>query len=388
MKQFSEIPYWITVAHLPKWRTERVNKLIIKIVHDNQMNLETFFNLSVNDWKNKFDLSENEIDNLQQAIKELPNTSFLAEDILSQGFEVIPINSPDYSKTLKQNLKTTYSPPVLYVKGNKQVMHENSIAIVGSRNADDVSLQFTDNIAKLASQQFKVVVSGFAKGVDKQALESAIAYKGQSIIVLPQGILTFGSGIKKYYRQIIDGDVLVVSTFHPKAPWSVGLAMARNPVIYGFAKEVFVAQSDNKGGTYAGVVDGLKKGRKIYVRFPNQNETNANLDLISQGAIPVDFNGAIVEKEAEKMIEKQKEEIIKTESIENKILTLLSNGTFTSKEIIEKAKIDWSSRKVSDFLKSHKDIEMLDKKPLRFRIKFIQPIKQQSLFQDKKLISI
>ncbi len=57
-------------------------------------------------------------------------------------------------------------------------------------------ITFTDNIAKLASKNFKVVVSGFAKGVDKQALDSAINYKGQSIIVFPQGIMTFGSGFK------------------------------------------------------------------------------------------------------------------------------------------------------------------------------------------------
>ena len=147
-------------------------------------------------------------------------------------------------------------------------MTEKSIAIVGSRNASDVSLQFTDNIAKLASKEYKVVVSGFAKGVDKQALDSAINYKGQSIIVLPQGIMTFGSGFKTYYKQIVDGDVLVLSIFFPKAPWKAELAMARNPIIYGLADEIYVAESSEKGGTWSGVIDGLRKKRKIYVRKP------------------------------------------------------------------------------------------------------------------------
>jgi DNA processing protein len=140
-----------------------------------------------------------------------------------------------------------------------------------------------------------VVVSGFAKGVDKQALDSALKYKGQSIIVLPQGIMTFGAGFKTYYRQIVDGDLLVLSTFHPKAPWKVELAMARNPIIYGLAREVYVAESNEKGGTWYGVVDGLKKGRKIYVRKPEENEKNANEKLIGMGAIPVDFTGKALE---------------------------------------------------------------------------------------------
>ena len=59
----------------------------------------------------------------------------------------------------------------------------------------------------------KVVVSGFAKGVDRQALDSAVNANGKSIIVLPQGIMTFGSGFKQYLKYIIQGKVLVMSAF-------------------------------------------------------------------------------------------------------------------------------------------------------------------------------
>ncbi len=146
--------------------------------------------------------------------------------------------------------------------------------------------------AQVRSKNFKVVVSGFAKGVDKQALDSAIKYKGQSIIVLPQGITTFQSGFKTYYKQIVGGDVLVLSTFPPKSVWSTGLAMARNPIIYGLSDEIYVAESSEKGGTWSGVIDGLRKGRKIYVRKPELNEKNANLLLIQKGALAVDHDGA------------------------------------------------------------------------------------------------
>ncbi len=75
------------------------------------------------------------------------------------------------------------------------------------------------HIARKCVREFKAVVSGFAKGVDKQALDSAIEAHGKSIIVLPQGILTFHSGFKKYYERIVNGDLLVLSTFFPKAGW-------------------------------------------------------------------------------------------------------------------------------------------------------------------------
>ncbi|MBI4548686.1 MAG: DNA-protecting protein DprA [Ignavibacteriae bacterium] len=287
----SEAPYWIALTQIPRWGNAKINTLLTTLFQQAKISVEDFFGLSEKEWRKKYKLSPTDCMNLQAAKNELPNYSFLLEDLLSQGFEIIPISSPEYSTTLKENLKSIHAPPLLYIKGNKKILQEDSVAIVGSRDASEIALQFTDNIARLASQQYKVVVSGFAKGVDKQALDSSLKYKGHSIIVLPQGVMTFGSGIKKYYTQIVEGDILVLSTFFPKAPWSAQLAMARNPIIYGLAKEIYVVESQSKGGTWAGVIDGLRKGRTVYVRNPEQGETNANKVLIEKGAIAVDFDG-------------------------------------------------------------------------------------------------
>jgi predicted Rossmann fold nucleotide-binding protein DprA/Smf involved in DNA uptake len=300
-----EMAYWMALEH--EWRcsnalghgkADKMN-LIIQFYHDKKLSIVDFFQISEIEWKSDFSLIDAQIAELQKVKSAVPNYAFLAENLHNNGIEVVPVISQDYSKTLKENLKKS-APVVLYIKGNKQIMQENTIAIVGSRDASDKSLAFTDNIAKRASKEYRVVVSGFAKGVDKQALDSAIACKGQSIIVLPQGILTFETGFKTYYKQIIDGDVLVLSIFHPNATWGKELAMARNPIIYGLAKEIYVAESkpstnrqgkETKGGTYAGVMDGLKKGRKIFVRKTDHSEKNDNNYLIQNGAVAVDFDG-------------------------------------------------------------------------------------------------
>lgn len=291
----NEAAYWIALAHLPNWGYAKTNNLIIKFYHENRLSPEDFFQLTGNEWKDAYGLEQQDVDDLVKAKSSLPNEAFLAEALINEGYEVIPITSPEYSKTLKENLKVAQAPVVLYAKGNLQLLREKSVAIVGARNASGISLEFTDNIARMASAEYKVVVSGFAKGVDQQALESALKYKGQSIIVLPQGITTFGSGFKKYYRQVVDGDVLVVSTFHPRAPWRVELAMARNPIIYGLANQIYVAESSEKGGTWSGVIDGLRRKREIYVRKPDSSEQNANDLLIEKGAIPVDFSGQVIQ---------------------------------------------------------------------------------------------
>ena len=375
-----EIPYWIALSMLPRWKRARINELIVKFHHDNKTSIEDFFQLDENSWRTIYGLNAVEITDLKSAKSELGSYAFLAEDLLNQGFEVIPITSQEYSPTLKANLKATYSPPVLYVKGNKQLMIESSLAIVGSRDASEIALQFTDNIAKLASKEYKVIVSGFAKGVDKQALDSAIKYKGQSIIVLPQGILTFSSGFKNYYRQIVEGDVLVLSIFFPKTPWKVELAMARNPIIYGLAKEIYVAESSEKGGTWSGVVDGLRRNRIIYVRNPEQEEKNANNLLIQKGAIPVDFDGKEASR-AYQSLSEEKSSLVNepAESVEIKIGRIFNGTPLTAAEILKRSNLDWTVRKLSDFLKRSDKFEVIKKRPLKFKPKGQQSIAQTTL---------
>ena len=259
--------------------------------------------------------------------------------MLSQGYELIPFNSSDYPRILKDNLKLKFAPPLIYIKGNKSLLHNDTIAIVGSRKADSISLEFTKNIAINATKKYQCVVSGGAKGVDQTALDESIKANGHSILVLPQGILTASSLIKKYYKHIIEGNLLVLSTFFPKAPWSTGLAMGRNKYIYGLSKEIYVAQSDSKGGTWSGVLEGLKLGREIYVRNPNKDEKNANDLLILKGGKAVDINGNLLE-------------IDKTDEIplDEKIKNLTKGMTLTAKQIKEKINYDIDTRKFSLYL--------------------------------------
>ena len=334
--------YWIAFAHLPKWRYSRLNELLNKIYNENNLTLEDFFSLSEKERTEQFELIEKEAEDILKSKKELPNHAFLAENLSNQGFELTTVLSPDYSQTLIRNYKQGYSPVLFYVKGNKKILKEKSVAIVGSRNANEISIKFTDNIAKKASKEYKVVVSGFAKGVDKQALDSAIKFKGQSIIVLPQGVLTFGSGYKEYYKQIVDGNVLVLSAYHPKTPWRAELAMARNSLIYGLADEIYVAESGETGGTWSGVIDGLRRGRKIFVRQPESNENNANELLIQKGAFAVDMNGNEIKSLYEKIKSTEELPLIKDSlvNLDEKIKLHLNGKSLSAKELKAKLNLD------------------------------------------------
>ncbi len=66
----------------------------------------------------------------------------------------------------------------------------------------------------------------------------------------------------------------------------------------------------------------------------------------------------------------QKAKKIQDDSIEEKIMVALKNGeTLFSKEIVGKIQVDWNSNKMTSYLKKLKEIERVEGKPLKFRLK-------------------
>lgn len=361
-----ELTYWVTLSLMPGIRTRRKNEIFVRcFLHrpDRISIIELFEDSS--SW-GEAGLTEGETLLFGEARKQLANNSFLIEDLLEQGYGIIPLISDEYPRSLKDNLKQA-APTVIYTKGNKGLLQTESMAIVGSRRADPASLEFADNIARKGVLEQKVIVSGFARGVDRQALDSALDAGGKSIIVLPQGIATFTSGYRQYYKPISQGNVLVISTFHPNSPWSAESAMARNAIIYGLAREIFVAQSDDKGGTWSGAVDGLRKEREIFVRFPDPVEKNANLKLIKRGARAVDMFGRV---KSVTYSESLFEEKVGYGKVDDAVMELLSNTAMSSRMIGEKLGLDWSDSKIKRHLRAMPSIEEYkEKNRIFFRIR-------------------
>lgn len=295
MMEQNEYPVWIALAHASGSSrgitVRRKNEIIVKCCHELGRPLSDLLRASKDELFHDFALTEQETEIIQSFRPDISKYAYMTEDLISQGYGLIPIFDKSlYPKVLKENMKYG-APPLLYYKGNADILSKDAVAVVGSRNASGLSLDFVDNVARKAVSQGRPTVSGYAKGVDQRSLESSLNYGGQAVVVLPQGIQTFGSGFRALYKDIVAGNVLVVSAFPPSAPWSTGLAMARNAYIYGMGSDIYVAESGLKGGTIAGVEDGLRHGRRIFVRAAGPSENNANQLLIQKGCVPVDMDG-------------------------------------------------------------------------------------------------
>lgn len=355
--------FWIALAHLPDWRSERINGLIVQILDERRLSFFEFFELDPEDWTHFFGLNSKECADLVEAKANLASLALLAEDLMKQGFDTVPVRSREYSKLLKKNLKRKHCPTLLYTKGNKRLLHESTVAVVGSEKACEAALQFAEAVARKCSRERRVVVSGFAKGVSQTALDAALKYQGRSIIVLSQGIKTFTVGFKEYQAQLIDGDILIVSTFFPKIAQGPDLAMARMRSIYGLSEEIYVAEASTQGGvTWLGAMEGLRNGRKVYVRKPRAGEENVNDLLIAKGAIPVDEEGNLLILESTNREEPLKQLHFSNikDSFEIKLRSHLSGQRtpLSAREIKEQLKLNIDTKHLVRALKTIDFIEV------------------------------
>ncbi|MFA5499413.1 MAG: DNA-processing protein DprA [Candidatus Cloacimonadia bacterium] len=380
--------YWITLAHLQKttlegrrwrWKYREINSLIKQIYEVQHSNIGEFFMMEAEEWRDVYELDEIAIESLLEAKEEVVNNSYLAEKLENFGIEIITALDEEYPPLLKTNLDDNSYPPVLYVKGDKDMLLKtDSIAVVGSRKANPTSLEFTDNIAKKAAQENKIIVSGIAKGVDEKATNSILDYGGKSIVVLAQGILTYESLFQKYYRHIIDANILVLSIFHPLNKWMAWQAMTRNFVIYGLSKDIYIAESGDKGGTWGGAEDGFRRNRVIYIRKPEADENNANNLLIAKGARPVDLHGNPLQLPEHLELKLKRES-----SFTDNVITLLTDKPLTANQIKESLKLDWSTNKIAQQLKFIDEVTSIGKSPMKYTLKSLKQTDEIALNQQE-----
>ena len=90
-------------------------------------------------------------------------------------------------------------------------------------------------------------------------------------------------------RRAIGEDRLTLLTpFKPDAGFSVASAMGRNKVVYGLSKVTLVVASDlDKGGTWQGAVEAIRRRYGRVAVWRGEGEGPGNAALVARGGIAV-----------------------------------------------------------------------------------------------------
>jgi len=197
------------------------------------------------------------------------------------GLWIITRSDTDYPKRFKFRLRTD-SPAVLFGCGNKSLLNIGGLAVIGSRNAKNDDLEFTEQLGAKAALSQIAIVSGGARGVDESAMLGAMNAGGNVIGIMADSLMQAATSAK-WRSGLINGNLALVSPYYPEAGFNAGNAMARNKYIYCLADSSLVVHSGKKGGTLNGAEENLKRRWVPLWVKPCQDTDAANESLVKQG---------------------------------------------------------------------------------------------------------
>lgn len=194
---------------------------------------------------------------------------------------------------LPESLTHLYDPPpVLFYKGNKERLFEQSLAIVGTRQPSDYAQRLSFDLAQYLVQAGFVVVSGLALGVDSEAHKGALAQTDDKLFGMTVGVM--GTGIDVCYPkqnqglffEIIQSGGCLVTELLPATPASKHTFPRRNRLVTGLSMATIITEAAIQSGSLISAKLASEQGKQVFA-FPNRIDipnTEGCHHLIREGA--------------------------------------------------------------------------------------------------------
>jgi DNA processing protein len=153
------------------------------------------------------------------------------------------------------------APPVLWAKGNLNLLSRPMVALVGARNASSLGLRMARRLAEELGQAGHVVVSGLARGIDAAAHQGALS--SGTIAVLAGGVdVIYPEENATLAKSIAEGG-LILSEQPPGLQPQTRHFPVRNRIISGLARAVVVVEAAAKSGSLITARNALDQGREV-----------------------------------------------------------------------------------------------------------------------------
>ncbi len=231
------------------------------------------------------------------AIKSL-DWSLVEKDMewLSQtGNHALTIQDLNYPAQLKE---IDNPPPVLFVRGNIDLLRQPQIAIVGSRNPSTQGLQTALEFAETLAKFGFTITSGLALGIDAASHQGALKASGHTIAVAGTGLdRVYPARHKELATEIVKNGALI-SEFPPGTTAKANHFPRRNRIISGLCLGLLVVEAAKQSGSLITARLALEQNREVFaipgsIHNPLARGCNA---LIREGAKLVETTDDIFEE--------------------------------------------------------------------------------------------
>ena len=278
MKNLENKKYWIWFSLIKGLGSKRKQKLL-----ESYKTPEKIYKLTKKELIATNGVGEKIVENILKSKDE----DYLKKYILymqKHNIDIININDENYPKILKE----IYDPPIsLYIKGNKNILNNTSVAIIGCRQASQYGIKVAKYFGYNLAKNEVNVVSGLAKGIDSYAHIGSICANGKTIAVIGNGIDTiYPKENINIANKILEKGGTIISEYPLGTKPEKMNFPARNRIISGISKSVIVVEAKEKSGTLLTVDFALEQGRDVYVVPGNINSINSigTNELLKQGA--------------------------------------------------------------------------------------------------------
>jgi DNA processing protein len=280
-----------------------------------------------------------------QAIKdnaEKQRSDDFIESLDKSGIHAMTLMHADYPIYLRE---INNPPPVLYVKGTLKNLTDRTIGIVGTRHCTRRGFSLARDVAKELSGNNVAIISGMARGIDTAAHLGALDAGGVTVAILGCGVdIVYPRENEKLYEAILEKGAVISEYLPGIAPLAQNFP-ARNRIISGISRGIYVVESSVKGGACITVAYAMNQGRDVFAASggaftPTSEFTNA---LCESGCAQVfDAEGILSEYGWTNTDRKNKISgfcNIQLDFLEQQIYNLLLTGDLTIDEIADKLNI-------------------------------------------------
>ncbi|MCF7796600.1 MAG: DNA-processing protein DprA [Lentisphaeria bacterium] len=223
---------------------------------------------------------------LTEAILMPPDDALLEGQVkLLEKFDVGMLSILD--DEFPEPLKRIYDPPVvLFYRGNIELLKNPMLGIVGTRAPTSAGKRVTRELSQGLAEAGISVVSGFARGVDTTAHETALRYPASTIAVLGCGVdRVYPAENRRLFEEMVTNG-LIISEFMVGTKPDAPNFPRRNRIISGLSQGIVVVEAGAKSGALITAYMALDQNREVFA-VPGSIYNNQSMGtnrLIQQGA--------------------------------------------------------------------------------------------------------
>ncbi len=245
---------------------------------------------------------------LQQAGLAKPAIDYLLDDTISDAIQaelawanapkqhILTYQDADYPQQLA---RIHGAPAVLYLVGNKTLLNDPQLGIVGSRNPSRDGAEIALAFARDLAQSGLLITSGLALGIDTCAHQGALAAQTATVAVMATGADQRYPAQNRHLADSIleaDGTLLTESPLGTKPHAS--LFPRRNRIISGLSLGTLVVEAAPRSGSLITAKHAMEQAREVFAIPGSIHNPMARgcHQLIRQGAKLVESVSDILEE--------------------------------------------------------------------------------------------